>query len=765
MMRGFSRAIGVCAAGTLAALTSPVLAQNSTVAGAEESSEAIVVTARRKAEALQDVPLAITALDSAALDRQSIGELRDLSAIAPSLVIKEHTNNPQGLVVSLRGQVPAGILMTLDSAVGLYSDGISVPRAVGLRGALVDLARVEVLRGPQGTLYGRNTTGGAISLISNAPTDRLEGSLSLSAGSYGAINGTGVINLPIGEHLASRFVVQRGFRDGFGRDGLGRDLNDENSTFLRGRLRGSWDRLTVDLIGEFSRYKQGGAMARVSGIVPGNTLAIREIAAELGLPMTAPSPGFLRGVPATPEALATAQAAFAAYMLGNGPDFRNGGTQPLYSNFRGENVTLDILLEATDELKIRSLSGYRHHKRDSRDDLDTSPFNVVRTAFGAYADFYSQELQLLGDFGNFNFVVGGYASREKGYEGSSLTTFEMLLANPTSNFDGFVKNESLGAFGQANWQITDKLAFTGGVRYSREKKGLVSINSDGLGGCLVPVALRDDAAICRATLSRTDSKPSWLASLEYKAMPGVLAYAKFVTGFRAGGHNMRGARTLASFAPFGPETVTEYEAGLKTTLFDRALIFNIAAFHDDYSDVQRTITVRTETGSATTIVTNAAQAKIDGVEIEATLRPARGLTFSGSVSYVDARYKRFIDVTGDRTKEDWPTPDWTYSVSARYEASVPLGQLAFQLDYQGQSRQNLYPAGLRTDETSQNAYGILNGRISLNVEDEGVEISVFGRNLANKTYAAGAFMFESVGYNLKYLGAPRELGVQLVKKF
>jgi len=764
-MRLTSKPVGFCIAGTALAMISPVYAQDAPTAGAEAGADNIIVTARRKSEVLQDVPLAITAIDASALDRQSIGELRDLNSIAPSLIIKEHTNNPQGLVVSLRGQVPAGILMTLDSAVGIYSDGISIPRAVGLRGALVDLARIEVLRGPQGTLYGRNTTGGAVSLISNAPTDRLEGSASVTMGNYGTVSGIGILNVPISDNLATRFVVQRGFRNGFGRDGLGRDLNDENSTFLRGRLRGSWGKLTVNLIGEFSKYKQGGAMARISGISPGNSLAIRQVAAELGLPMTAPTAGFLTGVPATPEALATAQAALSAYALGNGPAFRNGSTEPMYSNFQGENVTLDVLLELNDSLSFKSLSAYRHHKRDSRDDIDTTPFSIVKVHFGAYADFYSQELQLLGDFGDFNFVVGGYASREKGFDSSRLTTFTSVVANPTGNFEGFVKNESLGAFGQVNWRITDKLAFTGGVRYSKEKKNLVSINSDGFGGCLVPVSLRDDPVICRATLGRTDSKPSWLASLEYKFTRDILAYAKFATGFRAGGLNMRGSRTLASFEPFGPETVTEYEAGLKTSLFDRSLIFNIAAFHDDYSDVQRTITVRTETGTATTIVTNAAQAKIDGVEVEATLRPTSRITLGASASYINARYKKFVDFTGDRTNEDWPTPDWTYSFSGRYEVPVSFGQLAFQLDYQGQSRQNLYPSGVRTDETSQNGYGILNGRISLNVEEHGFEASIFGRNLADKTYAAGASMFEAVGFNLKYLGPPREVGIQLVKKF
>ena len=151
-MRLTSKPVGFCIAGTALAMISPVYAQDAPTAGAEAGADNIIVTARRKSEVLQDVPLAITAIDASALDRQSIGELRDLNSIAPSLIIKEHTNNPQGLVVSLRGQVPAGILMALASAVGIYSDVISIPRACGLRGALIDRARIEVLRVPEGTL-------------------------------------------------------------------------------------------------------------------------------------------------------------------------------------------------------------------------------------------------------------------------------------------------------------------------------------------------------------------------------------------------------------------------------------------------------------------------------------------------------------------------------------------------------------------------------------------------------------------------------------
>ncbi|WP_324741684.1 TonB-dependent receptor [Tsuneonella sp. CC-YZS046] len=742
--------------------SAPALAQDS---AANDGSE-IIVSARRTDERLQDIPLAVTAISGNDLDRQSITEIRQLSSTSPSLNVKEHSNNPQGMLVSLRGQTQAGILLTTDSSVGVYVDGVNVARSNGLRSALVDLARVEVLRGPQGTLYGRNTTGGAVSIITNSPTDRLEGSVKVGFGNYDAANVVGILNVPLSPQVATRFVVQKSTHDGYGHDGLGKPAGDEDSLYLRGKIRGDWGNFRATLSGDYGEIKQGGGAYFISGINPGYSLAVNQVAAEMGLPLLpSTSPAYLVGAPATPEALQQARDAFVTYTNGTGNHFENQGTSPNFAKYKGWSASLDMELDLNDSLKLRSISGFRHYLRRNDTDYDSTPFWITNGSFKSKADFFSQELQLLGKMGRADFVVGAYYSYENGYESGASITAPLVLADPLAFPNGDVTNKNVSIFGQLNYKITDSLTFTGGARYSKENKKLVSFNET-VSGCSIPIELLDAPGQCRGTFHKKDSDPSWLASLDYKFNRNFMVYAKFAKGFRAGGHNMRGARSVQSFAPFDPETITEYEIGTKVSIFDRALQLNIAAYHDDYKDVQRTITTLIPGGGTTTTVSNAAQSTIKGIDFEATLRPIRALTLSAVVGYVDAKYDYFVDATGDRTNEDWPTPKWSYAFSARYDVESALGLLSLQADYQGQGRQNLYPGGARPEETTQKAYGLLNGRISLDIDDARYQIAIFGRNILDKEYASGAQAFDkSLGYNIKYLGAPRTYGVELKTNF
>ena len=747
-----------CVAVTVGA---PLLAQDVTP---NADGTDIIVTARRTSERLQDIPLAITAITGHDLDRQSISELRQLSSVSPSLNIKEHSNNPQGMLVSLRGQTQAGILLTTDSSVGVCVDGVNVARSNGLRGALVDLARVEVLRGPQGTLYGRNTTGGAVSIITNAPTDRFEGSVKVGFGNYDAANVVGVLNVPLNEQVTSRFVVQKSTRDGFGHDGLNKPASDDDSTYVRGKLRGDWGGFRALLSADYGKMKQGGGIYYLSGINPGNSLAVNQIAAELGLPLLpSSSAAYLVGAPATAAAVEQARDALVAATTGSHYD--NQGDTPSFAHYKGWSASLDMELDLSDDIKVRSISGFRHYLRQNNMDYDGTAYWLGSAQFKSKADFFSEEFQILGKIGRLDFVTGAYYSNENGYESGYTITAPQVLADGITWPNGDVTNKNVSIFGQVNYKITDSLTFTGGARYSKESKKVISFNRTG-SGCSIPTVLLDAPGQCRATLRKKDSDPSWLASLDYKLSRDFMVYAKFARGFRAGGINMRGARSVQSFAPFNPETITEYEVGTKISTLNKALQLNIAAYHDDYKDVQRTITTLIPGGGTTTTVSNAAQSTIKGIDFEATLRPVSALQFSAVLGYVDAKYDYFVDATGDRTNEDWPTPKWSYSFSARYDANLPIGLLSLQADYQGQGRQNLYPGAARPIETTQSAYGLLNGRISLDLNDGKYQVAVFGRNILDKEYASGAQAFDkSLGYNIKYLGAPRTYGIELKAEF
>jgi iron complex outermembrane receptor protein len=247
------------------AAASPALAQ--TEAPAADSNDGdIVVTARKIEENSQTVPISLSAVSAAALEEHTVRTIDDIASLSPNLFIQRVGIEPQSLVISLRGQYQNDIPLTADPSIGVYVDGLYHPRTIGLAGALVDLERVEVLRGPQGTLFGRNTTGGAMNIVTADPTQKLEGSVSLTLGDYNLREGVGVLNLPITENLAGRFVVQRGQRDGYANDALGNDLNKDDSTYARAKfLYTPTDKLKVELFGSYSKNEAGGGIIHLAG--------------------------------------------------------------------------------------------------------------------------------------------------------------------------------------------------------------------------------------------------------------------------------------------------------------------------------------------------------------------------------------------------------------------------------------------------------------------------------------------------------------------
>ncbi|MDO7844045.1 TonB-dependent receptor [Sphingomonas immobilis] len=723
----------------------------------------IVVTARKIEENAQNIPVAITAFSGKMLLQQSINEVKDLEGRSPNLTITQGSSDPGSMTVSMRGQSQPDLVLTTDGAVGLYVDNVVLPRSYGLRQNLVDVERIEVLRGPQGTLFGKNTTGGLINVITNDPGSELGASIDASYGNYNAYNLLGIVNLPVGNDVGFRFVAQHGARDGFGKNALGQAVGGENTTFLRGKFKAEFNRLTIRAFGDWGRsrvggiYKLGGLKA-AAGTQPEGSLLTRETALELY---------------GAADATRLAQAVNVLKGYIGGGFYDTGGTLPNQSNGHTSDAGLDISYEISDSLKVRSISGYRYGDFDILEDLDGTPFTGTHPHRGANDTFYSQELQLLGGGPRFNWVIGAYISKESGQELSTTTTLPLVL-NPTrpavlNVTNGNVYGNSAAGFGQFNWSPVDKFTLTAGFRYTSERKQLDSFNRSELNGaivnCAVPVSLRQDPTICRGHFSNTFNEPTYTASLTYMPAQTITAYAKFAHGFRSGGQNYRGSTTVESFAPFKPEKVDEYEIGLKTELFDRHVRLNLAAFYDTVKDVQRSVIIATSSGQTATVQTNAARATIKGLEAEGTWRVTRDFTIDGSFGIIDPKYQEFTDFTGDRSSEDWPTPKIQYSVAATYIARLPSGDLTTTLTWAGKSRQNLSPAAKGVAQVEQGAYGLLNGRVALALARWDATVALFARNITNKRYYAGAVGLESIGWNTVITGEPRLFGVQLIKRF
>lgn len=725
----------------------PAAAPRATIGGETD----IVVTARRVEERLQDVPISITALGASELKQQVVREIKDVAFKAPNVQMRHDTFDTTGIQIGIRGQQQAETSLAIDGTVGVYVDGVNVPRVNGLRGALVDLDRVEILRGPQGTLYGRNTTGGAVSFITADPKNELGGTVRATVGRFNQMEILGILNVPIAEGVAVRLVAQHSENDGFAKDGGGGRLGDSRGTYLRGKAKVESGGFTATLTGEWQKYFTHGPSIRLLGLNPATStmpeggLTTIEIAREASV------------------SLANALTLLRGYV--GGSFYRShGNVRPTVATFEGERIALNMEQELSDALSVRSISGYQHFDRYQSVDSDGTPFPILSGQPDTHDRFYSQELQLLGNMGPVSWVLGGYISHEKGIDFSPSQSLPALTGGIVQFQDGTLTSNSKAIFGQANWKVTDALTLTGGLRFTKETKKLVTRNRSAV-ACNVPVILRDNPAICSGTITNKFSEPSWLISADYKVTSDILVYGKVSRGFRAGGQNLRGA-TVTTFSTYDPEFATEYEVGFKADLFDRRVRLNSAVFYDDYSDIQRSIVIiDTTTLTTGTLVTNAAKARLQGFESELLVRPTDALTLSGTVGYLDGKYKRFVDLTGDRSRERFAFPDWSYTLGGRYVVPVAFGEVSLQADYRWQSSQNLAPAAKNASQVTQPSFGLLNARIALDVPSQQMTLAAFGKNILGKKYLVNVLSLEAIGYNRGNTGEPFTFGVEFTKNF
>ena len=756
-------------------------------AAAAEGIADIVVTARKTSESSQQVPIAITAVTAQRLTDLNVRDILDIQKVTPGLQISSPGTGGRAKI-AIRGQSEADSRLTTDGSVGVYIDGVPLVRSYGLRSALVDIAQIEVLKGPQGTLFGKNTTGGALNITTQQPVYREEGYVDLVYGSYNNAQAIGVLNLPlIDDKLAVRVVGQVVTREGFGTDGNGRDVQDDNVTTGRIHLRADpGERVSILLSADFVRQRNAGSSTIItqdSMLANANrsNAALGAIAAQLGL---------------NPASAADRMAAYQAwrpYLSAN----RQGGYHDSFgtSGFGddldhwGVSGTLGIDLGA---VQFKSITAFRKLDRAAPQDLDGSPFDLLVVYLSTRQQNFSQEFQLSSiDDAGFDWQVGAFYNRETGNEFSANNTNSFVSSSRASVVDGDVRNTSKAIYAQATYHIGPEIRFTGGLRYTKDDRAIDSHNrvdpglasqpavpatvarcnllSPALGGPVFPdCSYRDSTGFDAIT---------WLASLDWRPLPGLMLYASNSRGYRAGGYSIAAASAVqtslsqldASFTPFDPETVTNYEFGFKSDLLDRRLRINGAAFLQDYKDIQVQIRDFIE-GNSVTLIRNAAAAKLYGAELEVVALPVDHLTLTAAGSYLHARYDRFLarDTAGnlvDRSAEHFAVPEWTFNLGAAYELPVASGSLRFTVNYAWQDDVQYRPETPTLSGVSQSAYGLLDARIAWNIADIGLNIAVFCKNLTDKNYISAATNVESLGYNIGFPGDPRVFGVQLRKSF
>jgi iron complex outermembrane recepter protein len=558
-------AMSACWATTAAAQSAPA-----PVPAAENDASAeiadIVVTARKRAESAQSVPISLSVFAEQDLSNRSIQNLPDIQQQTPSLQMLQSTSSSIASFLSMRGQVVTTVTLATDPSVGVYVDGVYQPRAYGLETlGTLDISRIEVLKGPQGTLFGKNTTGGAINIVTNMPTDVWEGSVRARVDHRGTFSIGGVINVPLGETLAARFVAEAIWRDHLGTNTTtGNDLGRINQKRIRGTLQ--WrptEKLSFVLRGDYMRFEGTGLPFKGLSNILSTSGAINQVVGETGV--------------SRPEALTLLQAN-ANFSLDNAQNIDPYELAEIY----GFSATADLQID--DVTSLKSISAVRWVRDNRTYDYDGTPYDILNYPLSAMSERQiSQELQLTGAAFDekLNYIFGGYYAHEKGDDLLGQRTLGLSSPNGTVLQDATVTNKTAGAFLQATYRFTPELSATGGIRYTKDWRQLASRNRDNNRCIALGRLLNAGPCVYNVPEARFDGV-SYTVGLEYKPHRGVLLYVKTSRGYRTGGLPFGAGRagdpaaSVASFAPFFPEKVTDYEAGIKADWLDGRLRTNIS---------------------------------------------------------------------------------------------------------------------------------------------------------------------------------------------
>jgi iron complex outermembrane recepter protein len=788
---------------TVAATPNTQANQSSQAAAAQTSSGGladIVVTARRVEENLQKVPVAVTVLSGAQLQQQSARQVPDVALTTPSLTVQVNDASPTSSNFAIRGQVQPDALATQDPSVGIYVDEFYWARVYGINASLLDIKSVQVLKGPQGTLFGRNTTGGAILIGTNDPSFS-EGYSVLASGTYGRYDyraGSVIVNAPlVDDVLSARVAFQINKRDGYQTElNSGRKLGGLNDYTIRGKLlfhpvenfrivlSGEQFRTNFLATGYQADYYAPSSPANIEAGVEasGGACFAGGVAACFGQGIGALSAA--RGEQSNPETTRLNRLP-RAYAKTN-----------TYTGI----ATLDTPWGA-----LKAIGGYRQVRALSDIDLDGTGYNILASELTQNLKQYSVEVQATGKALNdtIDFAGGVFVFREYGTDSSTSNALPAL--NPvTSLFFGRINTHSMGVYGQATWHASDKLSLTGGLRYSADDKDLVSNNlsynvvsfggipASAIGTCQV-IANPTVGQPCPTTpRSASFDGISYTASVDYKFTPDILVYIKTAKGFRSGGQNLRGTELFAgSTSAFQPEKATSYEGGIKSEFFNRHLRVNASGYYTIDRGVQGQTTVFNSSGQSATYIANIGRLDIWGGEIEADAVLPAGFLLGATLAHTNYKYVDFIDPnTGfDRSRQrNLATPEWKFSVSPSWSHQFHFARFGMRGDFSYESSAatlgNNYfinsngqavdaITGAVTPLADEQAFKkastdvahlLVNARASLTLNN-GLDIAVWGRNLSNVRDRVASLVVSQLGFASSIRREPRTIGVTATFKF
>lgn len=799
--------------------------------------EEIVVTAQKREESLQDAPIAISAFSSDSIEQMGIIEVQDVSLYTPNMVGAIQPASSSTVTFNIRGITQAEPIMSVDPAVGVYMNGVYMARSNGLAFEVVDIERIEVLRGPQGTLYGRNSTGGAVNIVTKKPAGELAFTQKFSVGDRELFRSHTTLDTPEVAGLSAKASYLHSEVDGYIDNDIDRSQSLTGDTEDFGakdseavNLAISWaatDTFSVDYNFDYTDSSNMPAAFQLTTVTPNfvagpnpnpNPITIPGIGdfniwplapgsndqgfgdavlagtyASFGGTPTAPlcslDPGCVGfantpnpafgGAPPSTAFIGGMEGAYAAGEENVDAKSPVDGLVLPYAGNEEVNIqghSLSLNWDVADGLQIKSITAYRKMDVDQYTDLSGGGFNDLSLLGGGVVslfagngsfkeqDQFSQEIQFLGTHDRLEYVAGLYYFEEEASE-STQETLAPLLGSFGMRKSYTAENTALAAFGQATWTpdlLEDRLRITLGLRYTEDERDLKLVDDTGASG----------------SFSEDFSNTSGAITLDYSFTDEVSSYAKFSTGYKAGGFMAR--TSVANQKPFDEETVESYEIGLKSELWDQRVRLNAAIFRNEFDDLQLSQFEPSTTG-AETVLNNAGSATIQGFELDVIALLAEGLTVNFSYGYLDAKYDEYlfaspatgfvpVDVSD---QAHFPmAAEQTATAGIQYDfAPFTFGELSARMDV---SYNDGYQHGTLDSNfdqyTEAEAFTLVNGRITLSevaVTDRSrLRFALWGKNLTDEQYRVfGITAFEQLGFAGAVFNEPRSYGVDVIYDF
>lgn len=696
----------------------------------------IVVTARRIEESLQDTPIAVTAVTGAGLEERGVEQITEVANIAPNVNFSyagTSSGSDAAAVIFIRGVGQNDFTLVTDPGVGIYVDGVYLGRSIGSVLDVFDLKQIEILRGPQGTLFGRNTIGGAINLTTREIGDELGGSARIIVGEDNRLETFLTLDVPLNDNFALSFSGLRRERDGTVLRNDGTRLGDDN--MRGGRIKARWqvnDRwrsvLSLDGVDEDEESAAEVVLDVIESspfvaFFNNNTFGNGSVDAACAGAVPPGGP------------LDNASCANDQFVLG---PFRSAETGASGSDIRTWGASLTQDFELRDSLSIKSISAYREVDGVFFRPSDGTPFDIFQTDSAYAQEQFSQEIQLIGsNFDRrFTWVGGLFYFRE---EGAARDIVRGIVGNFPRDIGASTDNSNWAIFGEGTLEVGERLRLIGGLRYTDETKE-TDLNS-------VSLVTGENALSGTAdgVIEQRFAEVTWRASALFDISQRAKAYVTASTGFKSGGVVQRNTGRTPAAPTFEPEFVDLFELGLKSELATINLRLNIAAFYSEYSAIQ--LDGAPPGSGFGTVQFNAGEAEISGLEVEFDWRPADSLAFTGALGLIDAEYTALAEGSFVTLEDKLiRTPQVTWSLGASYGIFTDYGVFTPRIDWVYKSRHAFEPSN--TALTTENGYHALNAALTYNHPARPWRFIAGVENLTDETYRVAADFNGVIGYEL-----------------